>query len=47
MTQRECIVLLELLHAEYAHAHSTNEMHSLCLVIVLVIAAMGPGLKCH
>ena len=36
--------------AEYAHAHSTNGMHSLCvaivvvLVISLVIAAVGPGL---
>ena len=26
---RERIVLVDLLHAEYAHAHSTNRMHSL------------------
>ena len=45
-TQRERIVLVELLHAEYAQAHSTNRMHSLCIVffISLVIAAVGPGL---
>ena len=45
-TQRERIVLVELLHAEYAHSHSTNRMRSLCIVIVvvLVIAAVGPGL---
>ena len=35
-TQRECILLVELLHAEYAHAHSTNRMHSICVVIVIV-----------
>ena len=41
------IVLVELLHAEYAHAHSTNRMCSLCdvIVIVLSIAAVGPGLN--
>ena len=43
-TQRECSILVELLHTEYAHAHSTNGMRSLCVVIVLVIAAVGPGL---
>ena len=44
--QREHIVLVELLHAEYAHAHSTNGMRSLCVVVVIVfiIAAGGPGL---
>ena len=46
-TQRERILLVELLHAEYAHAHPTNGMRSLCVVfvIVLVIAAEGPGLN--
>ena len=46
MTQRERVLLVELLHAQCAHAHSTNSMCSLCVVIViiLVIAAMGPGL---
>ena len=46
MAQRERIVLVELLHAEYAHSHSTNGMRSLCviIVIVLVIAAVGLGL---
>ena len=36
-----------MLHAEYAHAHPTSGMRSLCIVIVivLVIAAAGPGLK--
>ena len=45
-TQRERILLVELLHAEYAQAHSTNGMQSLCVVIVigLVIAEVGPGL---
>ena len=45
-THRERIVLVEWLHAEYAHAHSTDGMRSLCvfIVIVLVIAAVGPGL---
>ena len=45
-TQRERTLLVELLHAEHAHAHSTNGMHSLCviIVIVLVMAAVGPGL---
>ena len=40
--------MVELLHAEYAHAYSTNGMRYLCVVIiiVLVIAAVGPGLKC-
>ena len=47
-TQRERILLVELLRAEIAHALSTNGMRSLCVVIViiLVIAAGGPGLKC-
>ena len=48
MPQREHILLVELLCAEYAHAHPTNGIRSLCLVIVidlvLVNAAMGPGL---
>ena len=44
-TQRECIVLVELLHAEFPYAHSTNGMRSLGVVIVLVIAAVGPGRK--
>ena len=46
MTQKERVLLVELLHAEYAHAHSTNGMRSLCVVIgiALVIAAVGPGL---
>lgn len=43
-TQRECILLVELFHAEYAHAYSTNGMRSLCVVIVLVIAAVGLGI---
>ena len=45
-TQRKRILLVELLHAEYAHAHSTNVMRSLCVVIfiVIVIAAVGLGL---
>ena len=46
-TQKERILLVELLHAKYAHVHSTNGMRSLSviIVIVLVIAAVGPGLK--
>ena len=44
-TQREHILLVELLHTEHAHAHSTNGTRSLCVVIVLVIAAVGPGLQ--
>ena len=36
-TQRESILLVELLYAEYAHAHSTNGMCSLCVVIVIII----------
>ena len=46
MTQRERILLVELLNAEYTHAHSTYGMHSLCAVIVIVlfIVAVGPGL---
>jgi hypothetical protein len=44
-TQRERILLVELLHAEYAHAHSTNGMRFLCIVIVIVIAAVGPSLR--
>ena len=47
MTQRKHILLVELLHAEYARAHSTNVMRSLCIVIVLIIAAVGPGLNPH
>ena len=47
-TQREHVLLVELLHAEYAHTHSTNRMRSLgvviVLVLVLVIAAVGLGL---
>ena len=45
-TQRKRILLVELLHAEFAHAHSNNVMRSLCVIIaiVLVIAAVGPGL---
>ena len=41
-TQRERILLVELLHAEYAHAHSINRIHSFCsvIVIVFVIAAV-------
>ena len=33
---------VQLLHAEYAHAHSTNRMHSLCvrIVIIFIIAAV-------
>ena len=48
-THRERIVLVELLHAEYAHAHPTNGMRCPCIVIVivLVIAAVGPGLRTH
>ena len=44
--QRERILFVELLHAEYALPHATNGMRSLCvvIVIVLVIAAVGPGL---
>ena len=47
MAQRERILLVESLHVEYAHAHSTNRMRYLCVVIVIVlgIAAVGPGLK--
>ena len=30
-------------HAKYAHAHSTNRMCSLCIVVIIVIAAVGPG----
>ena len=37
--QREHIPLFELLHTEYAHAHLTNRMRSLCILIV--IAAVG------
>ena len=42
MTQGEHILLVDLLHAEYAHAHSTNSMCSLCsvIVIIFVIAAV-------
>ena len=36
--------LVELLHAEYAPAHSTNGMRSLGVVIVIVIAAVESGL---
>lgn len=43
--QRECILLVELLCAEYAHAHSTYRICSLCAVIVFVIAAMRLGLN--
>ena len=32
-TPRERVLLVELLHTEYAHAHSTNGMRSLCVVI--------------
>ena len=41
-TQRKRILLVESLHAEYAHAHSTNVMRSLYvfIVIALVIAAV-------
>ena len=46
--QRECIIFVELLHALLIAAlpHATNGMRSLCvvIVIVLVIAAVGPGL---
>ena len=42
MTQRECILLVELLRAENAHALSTNGMRSLCVVIVIVLViSMG------
>ena len=46
-TQRESIILVDLLHVEYAHAHSTNIMHSLrvVFVMVLVIAVVGLGLN--
>ena len=46
ITMQRCILLVELLHAEYAHAHSTNIMRSLCvfIVIVLVHATVGPSL---
>ena len=37
--------IVELLHAEYAQAHSTNGMRSLCVMIVFVIAAVGLNLK--
>ena len=30
------ILFVELLHTEYAHAHSTNRMRSLCVVIVII-----------
>ena len=30
MTQRDRILLVELLHVEYAHAHSTNGMRYRC-----------------
>ena len=42
-THRERILLVELLHTEYAHAHPTNGVRSLCVVIVLVIAAVCHG----
>ena len=47
-TQREHVLLVELLDAEYAHAHSSNRLRYLCvvIVIVLVIVAVGPGIKC-
>ena len=32
-TQRERILLVDLLHAEYAHTHSTNRMRSICVMI--------------
>ena len=44
--QRERILLVELLHAEYAHGHSSKRMRSLRIVIILDIAAVGPGLLC-
>ena len=34
--ERERILLVELFHAEFAHAHSTNRMRSLCVVLVIV-----------
>ena len=37
--------MVELLYAEYPYAHSTNGMRSLGVVIVLIIAAVGPGRK--
>ena len=43
-TQRERVLLVKLLQAEFAHAHSTNRMRSLGVVIVLVIAAVRLGL---
>ena len=45
--QRVRILMVESLHVESKHAHSTNIMCSLCvvIVIVLVIAAVGPSLN--
>ena len=34
-TQRERVLLVELLHTEYARANSTNRMRSLGIVIVI------------
>ena len=49
LAQRERILLVELLHAEYAHSHSTNIMRYLCVVIVRYRSryrdAVGPGLN--
>ena len=45
MTQRERIILVELLNAEYAQAHSTNGISSLCVVTVIIIAVVGLGLN--
>ena len=38
--EKRGILLVELLHAEYAHAHSTNGVRSLCDVIVIVFVAV-------
>ena len=43
-THRERILLVELLHTEYAHAHPTNGVRSLCVVIVLVLVIAA---VCH
>ena len=42
--QIEHIVLVDLIQAEYAHAHSTNRMHSLCAMIIIVFVIPAGGL---
>ena len=48
MVQRECILLAQLLHAEYAHAHSTNRI-GVAIVIVLLVLQCDSALtqSCH